>query len=184
LAKGTAFVGGYSTGKNLIEGKYEQAVVDATGTAVLTYFGSRRPCKNGPIEILNPAEASPRTIQINPNSYNIRPIHEVGHTPQSIARAQNTVPFNQALSNANQPIQLIEYNGNYYVVSGHHRIYGIRNLHTPPNAPPSSVEAQVFTPQEYAQYPGADPVFRNNPQNLMNVINNSESAGARFPSKP
>jgi RHS repeat-associated protein len=124
--------------------------------------------------------ATPRLVEIDPMAENLRPIHEVGQTPQSVARAQSTVPFNQALSDAVQPIQVVEYNGRYYVVSGHHRIFALRFLHTPPNIAPGTVGAQLFNPQEYVNYPHADPTFRNNLNNLMNLITNSEATNATF----
>jgi RHS repeat-associated protein len=126
------------------------------------------------------APATPRVADINPRADTLRPIHPVGHNPASVARAQNTVPFNQTLSDAQQAIQVVEYNGNYYVVSGHHRVYGLRNLHPPETPAPATVRVQVFTPEEYVRFPNADPVLRNM-DNLMNVIRNSEAAGARFP---
>jgi hypothetical protein len=56
--------------------------------------------------------AAPRVVEINPRADTLRPIHPVGENPASVARAQRTVPFDQALSDAQQPIQVIEYNGN------------------------------------------------------------------------
>jgi hypothetical protein len=126
------------------------------------------------------APVTPRVADINPRADTLRPIHPVGHNPPSVARAQNTVPFNQVLSDAQQAIQVVEYNGNYYVVSGHHRVYALRNLHPPETPAPATVRVQVFTPEEYARFPNADPVLRNM-DNLMNFIRNSEAAGARFP---
>ena len=122
---------------------------------------------------------APRYAEINPHASNLRPIHPVGQTPQSVARAQRTVPFNQALSDADQPIQIVMYKGEQFVVSGHHRIFGVRTLH-PGSTAPKTLRAQVFTPEDYIKSPNADPIFRNNLKNLESVLENSRSANASF----
>ena len=173
VVEGATQIGGMALGGPL--GRMFGKIAEKTGLKRLTskvagWFG-RTP--------ENPATA--RVIEINPRADTLRPVHSVGDTPASVARAQRTVPFDQALSDAAQPIQIVEYNGNQYVVSGHHRIYGLRNLHPPGTPAPSTVRVQVFTPEEYVRYAGADSTFRNNMSNLMAVLRNSEAAGATFP---
>lgn len=126
-----------------------------------------------------------RWIDFDPRVNNIRPIHPVGTAhwdPAFVTIANTFVPFNQTLSDAVQPIQLVEAGGEYFVFSGHHRMYALRNLHTlPQQVAPATIRVQVFTCQEYAAFPNADPVFRGNLSLIQVVIQVARTANATFP---
>ena len=132
----------------------------------------------------NPRPA-PRWIDIDPRASNIRPIHPVGSAhwdPAFLVDAQKYVPFDQAQSDHPQAIQVVEYDGDYIVFSGHHRIYALRNLHTPPHPPaPATVRVQVFTAQEFANSPNADAIFRGNIPVIMTLIQGALATNATFP---
>jgi hypothetical protein len=102
--------------------------------------------------------------------------------PAFVARAATSVPFDQAVSDAVHPIQVVEYGGDYFVFSGHHRIYALRNLHTPPIPPaPVAVRVQLFTPQEFANFPDAEAAFRGNLPVILALILGSLAVNAMFP---
>ena len=127
----------------------------------------------------------PRWIDLDPRASNLRPIHPVGSAhwdPDFILDAQKYVPFDQAVSDAVQSIQVVEYNGDHFVFSGHHRIYALRNLHTLPHSPaPGTVRVQVFTVQEFASFPNADAGFRGNVPLIMTLIQGALVTNATFP---
>lgn len=132
----------------------------------------------------NPHPA-PRWIDIDPRASNIRPIHPVGPAhwdSDFILDAQKYVPFDQAESDRIQPIQVVEYNGEYFVFSGHHRIYALRCLHMPPLVhAPATVRFQTFTPQEFATFPYVDKVFQGNGPFILTLIQGALAANATFP---
>jgi hypothetical protein len=129
--------------------------------------------------------AGPRWVQIDPRDRNIRPIHPVGtaHWNRTfVVDAQKCVPFDHAASDAIQPIQVVEFNGEYFVFSGHHRIFAIRNLYLLSHpAAPATVRVQIFTPSELANSPDADVAFQNNVPIIMALIHNSLTTNALFP---
>ena len=137
-----------------------------------------------PIGQPNPSPV-PRWIDIDPRASNLRPIHPVGvaHWDAGfLPTAQRYVPFDQSQSDHVQAIQVVEYNGEYIVFSGHHRIYALRNLHVPPHPPaPATVRVQVFTPQEFATSSEADTIFQGNVSVIEELIQGTIAANATFP---
>ena len=90
--------------------------------------------------------------------------------------------FNQSQSDQTQAIQVVEYNGEFFVFSGHHRIYALRNLHVPPHAPaPPTVRVQVFSPREFANSPDADAAFRGNIPVILTLIQGALATTVSFP---
>ena len=126
----------------------------------------------------------PRWIDLDPRADDIRPIHPVGvahWNPGFVAQAQRCVPFDQGVSDAVQPIQVVECNGEYFVFSGHHRIYALRNLYMPSHPAPATVRVQVFTAQEFANFPDADTAFQGNVLVIMVLIQGTLATNATFP---
>jgi hypothetical protein len=88
-----------------------------------------------------------RVARINPSGTNL---YFVDH-PISLSRVGPKSPFDPVLS-AKQPPQIVEHGGNYYIFQGNCRFYAAR---TDPQGP-SSIEAVVFTLDEFAAHSGLD----------------------------